>query len=146
MKEEAAALITEEYVRKYVRPLCDPVALEAHHTADFDRKVLDANHITTIEVIPRHGKRKTVYEDESKRPVSDGMVTGVPNAQHIGFYYPASSDQPTVEVRMNYDCDAFGHIAVHVVVPNPLVIAKQQTDANKAVEATPQRSVPQLER
>lgn len=144
MKEEAAALITEEYVRKYVRPLADPVALEAHHSVVFDQKLLDANHIVVIEVNPRHGESKTVYEDKSKHPPSDGMVTGVPNAEGVGFYYPKSADQPSVEVRMNYRCDAFGHIAIHVVVPNPLVIVEEQKDANKgapapATSATPER-------
>jgi hypothetical protein len=143
MKEEAAALVTEEYVDKYVRPLSDPVALVAHHTAEFDKKVLDANHITAIEVTPRHGDSKTVYEDESKRPPNDGMVTGVPNARGIGFFYPASPNQPTVEVRMNYDCDAFGHIAIHLVVPNPLVSVEEQKDANKEGQAPTKSAAPE---
>jgi hypothetical protein len=63
------------------------------------------------------------------------MVTGVPNARGVGFFYPATSDQPSVEVRMNYDCDAFGHIAVHLVVPNPLVMVEEQKDAKKALPA-----------
>lgn len=129
MAERAASLITEEYVTKYVRPLSDPIALAAHHTTDFDQTLLDANQITAIEVNLRNGKSKTVYEDKSKRPPNDGMVTGVPNARQIGFYYPASSDQPSVEVRVNYRCDVFGHIAVHLVVPNPLVLAQEQANA-----------------
>lgn len=132
MKERAASLITEEYVTKYVRPFSDPIALAAHHTTDFDQALLDANKITAVEVNPRKGESKTVYKDESIRPPSDGMVTGVPNARQIGFYYPASSDQPSVEVRVNHRCDVFGHIAVHLVAPNPLVLAQQQADANKA--------------
>jgi hypothetical protein len=131
MKERAAALITEEYVTKYVRPLSDPVALAAHHTTDFDQTLLNANQITAIEVNPRNGKSQTVYRDKSKRPPNDGMVTGVPNARRIGFYYPASADQASVEVRVNHSCDVFGHIAVHLVVPNPLVLAQEQANANK---------------
>lgn len=132
MREGVAALVTEAYVKKHVRPLSDPVALAAHHPTDLDQTLLDANQITAVEVNPRNGKSKTIYENESRRPPNDGMVTGVPNARQIGFFYPASPDQPTVEVRVNHDCDAFGHIAVHLVVPNPLVIAKQQADASSS--------------
>lgn len=136
MKEEVAALVTEAYVKKYVRPHSDPVALAAHHTTDFDESLLETNQVTSIDVIPRNGKSKVLYENESRRPPNAGMVTAVPNARNIGFYYPASPEQPTVEVRVNHDCDAFGHIAVHVVVPNPLVIAKQQSEAAKSANST----------
>lgn len=134
--EEVATLVTEAYVKKYVRPHSTPVALAAHHTTDFDESLLETNHVTSIDVIPRSGKSKVLYENESRRPPNDGMVTAVPNARNIGFYYPASPEQPTVEVRVNHDCDAFGHIAVHVVVPNPLVIAKQQSEAAKAATSS----------
>lgn len=136
MKEEVAALVTEAYVKKYVRPHSDPVALAAHHATDLDQSLLDAHQITAIEVNPRNGKSKTIFENESRRPPNEGMVTGVPNAHNIGFFYPASPDQPTVELRVNHDCDAFGHIAIHLVVPNPLVIAKQKANANKAANST----------
>jgi hypothetical protein len=70
------------------------------------------------------------------------MTTGVPNAEGVGFSYPKSADQPSVEVRMNYKCDAFGYIAIHVVVPNPLVIVGEQKDANKAAPAPATSATP----
>jgi hypothetical protein len=52
------------------------------------------------------------------------MTTGVQNARNIGLFYPASLDQPEIEVRMNYSCDVGGHVAVHLVVPNPSLVTK----------------------
>ena len=117
--------ITERFVSKFVRPLSDPVAELAHKGADLPPELLARNKVTAIEVIRRKGaESEVIFEEETRRPPNAGMITGVQNARKIGLYYPASLDQPEIEVRVNYDCDICGFVAVHVVVPNPLACRK----------------------
>jgi hypothetical protein len=55
------------------------------------------------------------------------MITRIKNAHGIGLFFPATPSQPEVEVRVNYSND-FGDdgVAVHVVVPNPLLAKKRK--------------------
>ena len=137
-QDRAAESITEDFVERYVRPLSDPVANAAHASPDIPNELLLASRVTAVEIHPRRkapegGNRpSTVYENESIRPPSDGMITGVPNARLIGLFYPKTSDQEEVEVRMNYDCDLCGFIAVHVIVPNPLRVAQPGAEQSTA--------------
>jgi hypothetical protein len=116
--------ITEQFVSKYVRPLSDPVAELAHRGTELPPELLATNRVTTVEVSRKQGDVQVIFEDETRRPPSAGMITVVPHAQKIGLYYPASLDQPEIEVRVNYSCDIGDFVAVHVVVPNPLLVAK----------------------
>ncbi|GEP45782.1 hypothetical protein BGE01nite_50730 [Brevifollis gellanilyticus] len=129
-REIAAESITEDFVVKYVRPFADPVAKAAHTPDNLPEALLLANKITLVEVIPMSARYvpedpKVVYTGRIDRPPNSGMITGVPNAQKIGLFFPAKLDQPEVEVRMNYSCDVCGFIAVHLIVPNPLLVNPQ---------------------
>jgi hypothetical protein len=118
--------VTERFVLKYVRPLSDPVAALAHRGVNLPPGLLASNRVTLVEVISKKGERRTLFEDESRRPPEGGMITGVDNARNIGVFFPVTLDQPEIEVRMNYDCDIGDFVAVHVVVPNPLLVPKQK--------------------
>jgi hypothetical protein len=52
------------------------------------------------------------------------MITGVNNARNVGLFFPASLNQSKIEVRMNYLYDTGDFTAVHLVVPNPLLLPK----------------------
>jgi len=116
--------ITEQFVSKYVRPLSDPIADLAHRGVDLPPELLARNNVTAIEVCRKGGESQIIFEDDTRRPPSAGMTTGVENARKIGLFYPASFDQSEIEVRVNYFCDVGDFVAVHVVVPNPLLGAK----------------------
>jgi hypothetical protein len=124
--DKVADAITEEYAYLYVRPLSDPIAQLVHKGMEIPPELLKRNRVTLVEVTPQKGKGRTVFEDKGVQPLNDGMVTGVEHAHGIGLYYPATLSQPEVEVRVNYSND-FGDdgVAVHVVAPNPLLIAKR---------------------
>jgi hypothetical protein len=117
--------ITVQYARKCVRPLSDPVAVLAHKGADLPPELLRSNQVTLVELIHKKGDRQTLFQDEKRRPPSDGMVTSVDHAHNIGLFFPATLTQPEIEVRVNYSCDIGDFVAVHVVVPNPLAVAKR---------------------
>src|SRR5262245_50019173 len=123
-QEIVESSVTEQFVSKFVRPLSDPVADLAHRGADLPPELLANNKVTAIEVIRKGGESQVIFEDETRRPPSAGMTTGVENARKIGLFYPASLDQPEIEVRVNYFCDVGDFVAVHVVVPNPLLAPK----------------------
>jgi hypothetical protein len=118
--------ITEQYVSKYVRPMSDPIAALVHKGVAPPPELLVSNRVTAIEVIPNKGEGYTMFKDEARRPPSHGMITVVNHARNIGLFYPASLDQADIEVRMNYSCDIGDFVAVHVVVPNPLLLKKEQ--------------------
>ena len=117
--------ITERFARKYIRPLSDPVAALAHRGDSLPPELLASNRVVVVEVHPKNGETKTIFEDQTRRPPNDGMITGVDHARNVGLYYPASLEQPEIEVRMNYFCDIGDFVAVHVVVPNPLVLTNK---------------------
>lgn len=123
--EVAQDSITEQFTRKYIRPLSDPVAALAHRGDSLPPELLASNRVVAVEVHPRKGESKTIFEDQTRRPPNDGMITGVDHARNVGLYYPASLDQPEIEVRMNYFCDIGDFVAVHVVVPNPLLFTNK---------------------
>ena len=54
------------------------------------------------------------------------MTTAVANALNLGVFYPATPDQEEIEVRVNYFCDIADFVAVHVVVPNPLLVLRRK--------------------
>jgi hypothetical protein len=54
------------------------------------------------------------------------MTTAVDHARHVGVMYPASLNQPNIELRINYFCDLGDFVAVHVVVPNPVLQPKSK--------------------
>ena len=106
--EVAADSITVHFVLKYVRPKSDPIAILAHDGAAIPPSVLASNRVTLVEVIFRGGE-STVFENDAIRPPTDGgMITGVEATPKIGLFYPASLNQPEIEVRANYYCE-LGH-------------------------------------
>jgi hypothetical protein len=124
-----ADAITEEYSERYVHPLCDPVARLARKGDEIPPGLLHSNRVTLVEVILKGGERRTIFQDEADRPPGDGgMVTVVDHARGIGLFYPATLSQREIEVRVNYSND-FGDafVAVHLAVPNPLLIEKVPT-------------------
>jgi hypothetical protein len=131
-RDTVAGAITEEYAWRYVHPLSDPVARLAQKGIEIPPGLLQSNRVTCVELIMHKwikeerrsvGERRIIFENEARRPPNDGMVTGVDHARNIGLYYPVTLSQPEVEVRVNYFND-FGDdfVAVHVVVPNPLLV------------------------
>jgi len=121
----AADSITAHFVLKYVRPMSYPVAVLAYKGLDIPPALLASNRVTLVELISQTGDRRTIFEDEKRRPPTDGgMITGVEHASKIGLFYPASLDQPEIEVRVNYYCELGDSVAVHIVVPNPLLLPK----------------------
>jgi hypothetical protein len=118
--------LTEHFAREYIHPLSDPVAALAHRGASLPPELLASNRVTCVEIKPKKGDPQIVFEDETRRPPNDGMITGVDHARNVGLYYPASLDQPEIEVRMNYSCDIGDFVAVHIVVPNPLLLPKRK--------------------
>ncbi len=116
--------ITEDFAHRYARRLSDPVAALAHSGADLPPDLLTSNRVVLVEVSPRKGGGRTIFEDTFRRPPGDRMTTQVPYAHNIGLYYPASLQQEEIEIRVNYFCDVGNFVAVHVVVPNPLLIRK----------------------
>lgn len=126
-EQEACALsITERFAHKYIRPLSDPVALLAHDGKLIPADLSASSRVTYVEIIPKKGDRLVLFEDQSKRPPEGGMLTQVENADKIGIFYPATTDQKEIEVRVNYFCDIGDFVAVHVIVPNPLLTSKQK--------------------
>ncbi len=123
--EVFADSITEDFVRRHVRPLSDPVADLAYSGVDLPPDFLAANKITAVEVTRKGSDSQTVFEDEQQRPPNDGMITGVQNARNIGLFFPLTLEQPEIEVRMNYSFANDDFIAVHLVVPNPWVLGKE---------------------
>src|SRR5262245_11489963 len=101
-QDTVAAAITEDYAYRSVRPLSDPVARLAHKGAEIPAGLLQSNRVTLVELIPQKGERRTLFEDDRRRPPNDGMVTGVDYAHNIGLYYPMNLSQPEIEVRVNY--------------------------------------------
>jgi hypothetical protein len=125
-QKACANSVTERFVTKYVRPLSDPVALLAHKGADLPAELLASNRVTCVEVKPRKGESRILFQNESRRPPDGGMTTGVDHARNLGVYYPVSGDQKEIEVRMNYFCDIGDFVAVHVVVPNPSLLTNRK--------------------
>ena len=125
--DKVAAAITEEYAYLYVRPLSDPVARLAHKGLEIPPSLLQSNRVTMVEVSTSKGECRIIFEDNTHRPPSSGMVTGVDGAHSIGLYFPVTLSQPEVELRVNYHND-FGDdfVAVHVVAPNPLLVEKKR--------------------
>jgi hypothetical protein len=79
-----------------------------------------------VEVKSRKGEARILFQDDSRRPLDSGMTTGVRNAHNVGVFYPVTPDQNEIEVRMNYFCDIGDFVAVHVVVPNPLLVSTKK--------------------
>ena len=117
--------ITGRFARTYIHPLSDPIALLAHNGRSIPPELLRSNRVTLVEIIPKKGERRTLFEDESQRPPNDGMTTGVEHAYNIGLFFPETLSQREIEVRVNYGCDIGDSVAVHVVVPNPLVLTNR---------------------
>lgn len=119
--------LTEYYAYRYVRRVTDPTAFQVHRGEPLSTDLLRANRITLIEVIPYDkGDRRTIYEDETICPPSDGMVTAVRYAHGIGLFFPETSTQPDIQVRVNYRCEMGGDsVHIHVVVPNPLLVPEE---------------------
>ena len=119
--------VTEEFVSKYVRPRSDPVAALAHEGSNIPPDLLVANRIVLVEVIPRGGNSRIIFEDDARRPPFDGTTSRARNARKIGLSYPACLSQPEIEVRVNYECDVGNFVAVHVVVPNPVLLEARRS-------------------
>ena len=127
LHQKVANRLTEYYAYRYVRPLTDPIAFRVHRGEDLPRDLVLSNRVTLVELIPHGGgDRKTLFDDETRRPPNDGMVTGVDYAHGIGLFFPVTHSQPDIEVRVNYHCELGGDfVAVHVVVPNPLLVPEE---------------------
>ena len=125
-QEACASSVTEQFARRYIRSLSDPVALLAHNGKEIPPGLIASNRVTRVEIRPKEGDTRVLFEDESRRPPEGGMITQVENAHKIGVYYPATPDQKEIEVRVNYFCDIGDFVAVHVIVPNPLLIPNQK--------------------
>lgn len=113
--------ITEEFASLHIRPLSDPVAILAHNGAVIPQQLLQSNRVTLVEVIPKKGELRVLYENTKEEPPSDGFITDVRNAHNIGLAYPATPTQSLIWVRVNYFCEMGDSVAIHLVVPNPLV-------------------------
>src|SRR5262245_53210216 len=88
-----ASAVIEEYAYRYVRPLSDPVARFAHKGLEIPPSLLQSNRVTLVEVRPQKGESRIIFEDDTRRPPNDGMITDVDHAHNIGLYFPVTFNQ-----------------------------------------------------
>ncbi len=113
-------VITEQWVLENVEPLSKRIASAVILESPLDSLTLKTLGVTRIETrLQNESKRNVLFIIEG--PIYERFLTILPNAPTVGLHIPLNPDVPEIELRVNYWFEGKGHVAVHLLVENPLL-------------------------
>lgn len=116
--------ITKDFVTKYALPIANYVRSTIRKSGEVSN-IKFPKEVTLGELTSNHGVVNTLFKDESRRPPTDGrLITAVNHLANVDLIYPASLDQSEIELHVNVFSQTEDFVAIHIVVPNPLLLTK----------------------